>query len=249
MVMVEAPLGGGSLLFERMVPVRPAIDIFNFVLGLVRQETRYLLPSTITQKDALDSHNPTLNTSYSVRTLYLDIPTGTWLTGISKRKWRIRRYNGKGPLWFEIKESDGGLVGKYRRKMSESQIDGLGLVPIVMVEYNRTEWEFGKAQSVVGSQDQSSAFKGSLRVTCDMGVTSFQVDRLSAPSKVMLGSATGVSVLDQKIVEVKANGRVPVPNWLKLPKEWDYSKSQWALASLVGLEDKIAPSHAVTLAN
>ncbi len=144
--------------------------------------------------------------TYHTTTLYLDKPSGGWMDGTTKVKYRFRNYDGDRDsqgrqIWFlEQKCHKGDKTYKRRVKLTWDDLARLKpLVPQFADQYTRWEYEF----------------RG-IRVTIDTHV--------KALDKHMKAHAT----LDEYIIEVK---RAPnVPDWLLdmlKPYETDKSKSKW----------------------
>lgn len=201
-------------------------------LTVHRHELRYLLGSGQAQYTALAEHLPATN-NYHVQTLYLDTPEGTWSKAMSQDKIRLRQYNGTGPWWFEVKTNISGVVDKERRQVTPAQVDKLGLVPVMMITYDRTEFQDGLDRP---NDDQS------LRVTIDNMVTMILVATELPPSQVMQSGGTPIAILDNLLLEIKSPSMRP-PGWLPVPSIWPGSKSRWGLSLLHGVGNMWASSH------
>ena len=213
------------------VPVLDAEDspgsaVHRQTLSVVRREQRYLLGTGQAQRVALWANLPNTR-NYEVRTLYLDVPGGSWSISTSQRKFRLRQYNGEGPWWFEIKSNSAGDVTKDREQISPAQVDKLGLKPVMAIAYSREEFQ----------QDSDDG----LRITIDTDVTVFSVPTELPPSQAMRAPGTPLATLTNLILEVKTGSPKP-PYWLPLPQKWPGAKSRWGVAALHGVGSMWAPS-------
>lgn len=205
-----------------------------------REERRFLIGSGQSQRDALAQRGIPLLRTYRVRTLYLDHLAPSWSVGMSQVKFRLRQYNDEEIWWFEIKTNTQGMVDKHRRQVNASQIDSLGLKPVVMVTYTREEYETGSDALNEYKEGNEDALTRWLRVTVDTDVTAVQVPREVAPSDAMQNPGRPLVTMYNRVLEVKS-GADQVPPWLPLPMEWGGSKSKLAVASLYGLQNMWAP--------
>jgi len=206
-----------------------------------REERRFLIGTGDPQRDALAGHSVSFVRTYDVRTLYLDVPDGSWSISKSQIKYRLRQYNDEKSWWFEIKTNTQGMVDKHRRQVSPDQIDRLGLRPVVLVTYSREEYETG-SDALRGYQEgDESRLAEWLRVTIDHNVTAWRVPRDVRPSQAMRSDGIPMATLSNLILETKTGLDKP-PEWLPLPNEWDGSKSRFGVAALHGMPSMFAPA-------
>jgi len=166
----------------------------------------------------------------------------TWSVGKSQVKFRLRQYNDETIWWYEVKTNTQGMVDKTRRQVTPEVIDSLGMRPIVMVKYQREEYEAGSDALDEYEEGKTQALEDWLRITIDTGVTAFMVPGEVSPSVAMKHPGMPLASMRNRILEVKSGQNV-VPPWLPLPSEWPGSKSRWAVAAKYNKADMWAPSY------
>lgn len=211
-------------------------------LVIHREERRFLIGAGDPQRQALENGGVPRLRTYRVQTLYLDTPDLSWSAGQSQEKLRLRQYNNETTWWFEVKSNTQGVVSKERRQVTPSQIDRLGLKPIVMVQYYREEYETGTDALDEYVEGKEQLLTRWLRVTIDHNVTALQVPRDQSPSEAMRRPLRTLATMMNLVLEVKS-GTNEVPSWLPLPTEWEGSKSRFSVAALYGLSNMWAPSY------
>lgn len=184
-------------------------------MDINRVERRYLVDDPEFQLTILKSWASKTST-YSIKTIYLDTPSGTWTRRKSQTKFRLRNYNNEDIWWMELKSNILGHVEKHRRQVQLSEIAEIGLVPIVAVSYTRTEFE---------SPESSEQ----LRVTVDGDLCSWKLPDLPV-SEINTNFEHKLIELDWFVLETKGPKRFPA--WLPLTNHWSGSKSRWSLAAL-----------------
>lgn len=207
-----------QVLFQKELTHAPAL--------IERDELRYLIGYPNEQDPVLVSWAE-INNDYRTKTIYLDTPDGTWSRGLSQTKIRLRNYNSEMTWWIEVKYNVHGKVAKHRRILYPEDLRTLtSLVPVVMVTYHRSEFE--SPHSAPG-----------LRVTVDNDLLVWRLPE-GTIAEVMYVTGTPIAKLTRRVLETKGPSNFPA--WLPLPKQWDGSKSRYALAALANHPETIAPS-------
>lgn len=203
----------------KIITELPDLALFNIgsrmPIDVARVERRYLTRNPENQLVILKSWASKTDT-YHVKTIYLDTPNGTWTKSKSQTKFRLRNYNDEEIWWMELKSNINDNVQKHRRRVELSEIDHIGLVPVVAVSYRRTEFESPESDV-------------ELRMTVDSNLECWKLPKLPV-SQIRNNFNQKIEKLHWFIIETKGPKRFP--SWLPLSGRWSGSKSRWSLAML-----------------